>query len=69
MRKKADHSVMQRHAIHSGSRIIRQNVVLKQDNDPKHSSDLCINLSKIKGRYGNFVNPDLAPSVSTSFTN
>lgn len=50
MRKKADPLIVQRHAIHSGSSIIGQSVVLKQDNDPKNSLELCINYLKIKGR-------------------
>lgn len=37
------HSILQRHAIPSGTRLIGDNFVLMQDNDPKHTSKLCKN--------------------------
>ncbi|KAF7656371.1 hypothetical protein LDENG_00042170 [Lucifuga dentata] len=40
MKKENYHSILQRQAIPSGLRIIGQNFILQQDNDPKHSSKL-----------------------------
>ncbi|KAF7664507.1 hypothetical protein LDENG_00173340 [Lucifuga dentata] len=38
MKKENYHSILQRHMIPFGLRIIGQNFILQQDNDPKHSS-------------------------------
>lgn len=35
------HSILQRHALPSGRRLVGANFVLQQDNDPKHTSKLC----------------------------
>ncbi|MCJ8728664.1 hypothetical protein PDJAM_G00006990 [Pangasius djambal] len=35
------HSILQRHAIPSGQRLIGHCFILQQDNDPKHTSKLC----------------------------
>ncbi|MDF4419859.1 transposase, partial [Vibrio parahaemolyticus] len=35
------HSILQRHAIPSGLRLVGQRFTLQQDNDPKHTSKLC----------------------------
>ncbi|KAF7662923.1 hypothetical protein LDENG_00223160 [Lucifuga dentata] len=43
MKKEKYHSILQRHTIPSSLRIIGQNFILQQDNDPKHSSKLCQN--------------------------
>ena len=68
MRKEEYHSILQRHAIPSGSRIIGKNFVLQQDNDPKHSSKLCKSYLKSKENKGILQNmtwppqsPDLSP--------
>lgn len=37
------HSILQRHAIPSGTRLIGDRFVLMQDNDPKHTCKLCKN--------------------------
>lgn len=37
------HSILQRHAIPSGTRLIGPKFVFQQDNDPKHTSRLCKN--------------------------
>ena len=35
------HSILQHHAIQSGTQLVGQGFVLMQDNDPKHTSKLC----------------------------
>ena len=39
--KEGYHSILQRHAIPCGQRLIEANFLLQQDNDPKHTSKLC----------------------------
>ena len=50
MKKEQYHSILQRHAIPSGIKLLDKPFILQQDNDPKHSSKLCQNyiLSKEK---------------------
>ena len=43
LKKEGYHSILQRHAIPYGRRLIGANFLLQQDNDPKHSSKLCNN--------------------------
>ena len=43
MKKENYHSILQKHAIPSGSRIIGKNFILQQNNDPKHASKSCKN--------------------------
>ena len=41
LKKEGYHSILQRHAITCGRRLIGANFLLQQDNDTKHSSKLC----------------------------
>ena len=41
--KEGYHSILQRHAIPCGQRLIGANFLLQQDNDPNHTSKLCKN--------------------------
>ena len=43
LKKEGYHSILQRHAIPYGRRLIGANFLLQQHNDPKHSSKLCNN--------------------------
>ena len=43
LNKEGYHSILQRHAILCGQRLIGANFLLQQDNDPKHTSKLCKN--------------------------
>jgi hypothetical protein len=43
LKKEGYHSILQRHAIPFGSRLIGANFLLQQDNGPKHNSKLCNN--------------------------
>ena len=43
LKKKGYHSILQRHAIPCGRRLIGANFLLQQDNDTKHSTKLCKN--------------------------
>lgn len=68
MRKEDYYSILQRHAIPSGLRLIGRNFILQQDNDPKHSSKLCTNYIEGKERQGVLQimkwppqSPDLSP--------
>lgn len=36
-----DHSILQRHSIPSGLRLVGPSFIFQQDNDPKHTSRLC----------------------------
>ena len=40
-KKEGYHSILQRHVIPCGQRLIAANFLLQQDNDPKHTSKLC----------------------------
>ena len=62
------HSILQRHAIPSGMRLVGQGFILQQDNDPKHKSKLCQNYLRKKEQDGKLENmewpaqsPDLNP--------
>uniref|UniRef100_A0A3B1JK72 Tc1-like transposase DDE domain-containing protein n=1 Tax=Astyanax mexicanus TaxID=7994 RepID=A0A3B1JK72_ASTMX len=52
LNKEGYHSILQRHAIPSGQRLIGANFVLQQDNDPKHTSKLCKNYLQQKQAAG-----------------
>ena len=62
------HSILQRHAIPSGIRLVGQGFILQQDNDPKHTSRLCQNYLRRKEQDGRLQimewpaqSPDLNP--------
>ena len=62
------HSILQRHAVPSGMRLVGQGFILQQDNDPKHKSKLCQNYLSKKEQDGKLKNmewpaqsPDLNP--------
>ena len=62
------HSIVQRHAMPSGMRLVGQSFILQQDNDPKHKSKLCQNDLRKKEQDGKLENtewpaqsPDLNP--------
>ena len=40
LNQKGDHSILQCHAIPSGLRLVGQDFILSQDNNPKHTSRL-----------------------------
>lgn len=48
LKKEGYHSILQRHAIPSGLRLIGKRFVFQQDNDPKHTSKLCTDYLKKK---------------------
>lgn len=48
MKKEQYHSILQRYAIPSGVKLIGRNFIFQQDNDPKHTSKLCMNYLKKK---------------------
>ena len=50
--KKQYHSILQRRAIPSGKKLCGRGFTLLQDNDPKHSSNLCKKYLKKKERQG-----------------
>ena len=50
--KKQYHSILQRHAVPSGKRLCGRGFTLLQDNDPKHSSNLCTNYLRNKENQG-----------------
>ena len=50
--KKQYHSILQRRAIPSGKNLCGRGFTLLQDNDPKHSSNLCKKYLKKKERQG-----------------
>lgn len=52
LEKKQYHSILQRHAIPSARRLCGRGFTLLQDNDPKHSSNLCKNYLKNKENQG-----------------
>lgn len=48
MDKKVYHKILQYHAIPSGRRLVGDNFVMQQDNDPKHTSKYCTDYLKSK---------------------
>ena len=52
MDKKQYHSILHRRAIPSGKQLCGRGFTLLQDNDPKHSSNLCKKYLKKKERQG-----------------
>jgi len=67
MDKKVYHNILVRHAIPSGTRILGQNFVFQQDNDPKHTSALCTTYLKRKEEAGVLSKmewPPQSPDVS-----
>ena len=52
LNQKGYHSILQRHAIPSGLRLVGQGFILQQDNDPKHTSRLCQNYLRRKEQDG-----------------
>ena len=68
MNKEQYHSILVRHAIPSGNRLFRGMWVFQQDNDPKHTSNLCKKYLQGKAEAGNFAimewppqSPDISP--------
>ena len=68
LNQKGYHSILQRHAIPSGLRLVVQGFILQQDNDPKHTSRLCQNYLRRKEQDGRLQimewpaqSPDLNP--------
>lgn len=66
MDKKIYHGILVKHAIPSGTRILRRRFIFQQDNDPKHNSFLCKKYLKKKiwchQNHGMATqSPDLSP--------
>lgn len=68
MDKKMYHQILIRHGVPSGIRLMGQGFVYQQDNDPKHTSNLCKNYLTKKEEEGRLRNmnwppqsPDLNP--------
>ena len=68
MRKEHYHSILIRHAMPSGRRILGQDWIFQEDNDPKHSSKLCKDYIARKTQEGGMKkmvwppqSPDLSP--------
>ena len=59
--KEKYHSILQRHAIPLGLRLCGRGFILQQDNNPKHTSQLCKNYLKKKGDQGELVVMDFLP--------
>ena len=64
----SQHGILQRHAIPSGLRLVGRSFVFQQDNDPKHTSNLCKNYLMKKENDGHLKimtwppqSPDLNP--------
>ena len=61
MDKKVYHNILVRHAVPSGRRLIGNNFVFQEDNDPKHSSNYCMpKLFKAKRSCRYFKSYELA---------
>ena len=52
LNQKGYHSILQRHAIPSGLRLVGQGFIPQQDHDPKHTSRLCQNYLRRKEQDG-----------------
>lgn len=52
MKKEDYHQILQRHAIPSGNTLVGQGFWFQEDNDPKHSSNLCRNYLNVKEKQG-----------------
>ncbi len=52
MDKKYYHNILQRHAIPAGLKLIGENFVFQEDNDPKHASAYCRNYLALKEKQG-----------------
>lgn len=52
MDKKVYHNILVRHAVPSGHRLIGNNFVFQDDNDPKHASNYCRNYLRRKEGAG-----------------
>ena len=50
--KKVYHNILVRHAVTSGLRLIGNNLVFQEDDDPKHSSNYCRNYLRRKEAAG-----------------
>lgn len=67
MRKEHYHRILQRNAILSGIGLIGYGFIFQQDNDPKHTSNLCQNFLKSKEEEGilEFMNwPPQSPDTN-----
>ena len=69
MKKEHYHSILSRHAIRSGLRVIGKKFEFQQDNDPKHASKLCQNYLQTKEKQKIFENHVLATTVTGSLPN
>ena len=58
------HSILQRHAIPSGLRLVGPAFIFQQDNDPKHTSRLCKGYLTKKESDGGAAPDDLASTVT-----
>jgi len=52
MEKKVYHTILQKNAIPSDIRLIRNGFIFQEDNDPKHSSNYCRNYLSNKEKSG-----------------
>lgn len=52
LEQKGYHSILSRHCIPSGTRLIGRGFVMQQDNNPKHTSKLCSNYLHRKEESG-----------------
>src|SRR4029434_2235125 len=57
------HSILQRHAIPSGLRLVGPAFVFQQDNDSKHTSRLCKGYLTKKESDGSAASDDLASTI------
>ena len=63
LKKHGYHSILQRHAIPLGIRLVGRSFVFQQDNDPKHTSKLCKNYAAER-KCGSAQNHDSWPPQS-----